>query len=86
MESWYQDLEPNALGNVNDNGYTNDDIAVQYILHFIQYSVVYTILDEPRLLLFDGHDSHKTERFITMAEEHNIILCTFPPHTTHLLQ
>ncbi len=86
IESWYEDLEPDALLIVNENGYTNDEIAIQYLLHFIQYSAEYITPDEPRLLLFDGYDSHKTEQFITMAEEYNIILCTFPPHATHLLQ
>ena len=86
MESWYEHLEPDALVIVNENGYTNDEVAIQYILHFIEHSAIYGAPNEPRLLLFDGHDSHKTERFITIAEEHNIILCAFPPHTTHLLQ
>lgn len=37
-------------------------------------------------MIVDGHDSHKTEQFITIAEEYNVILCALPPHTTHLLQ
>jgi hypothetical protein len=41
---------------------------------------------ETRLLLVDGHDSHKTLQFTTIAEEYDIVLYAFPPHATHLLQ
>ncbi|KFY31266.1 hypothetical protein V493_01258 [Pseudogymnoascus sp. VKM F-4281 (FW-2241)] len=87
MESWYNNnLEPNALVIVNESGYSNDDIAIQYLIHFIQLSAEYIAPDDTRLLVVDGHESHKTERFLTLAEEHNIIICCLPAHTTHLLQ
>lgn len=86
MESWYDNLEPDALVIVNDSGYTNDAVRMQYIHHFIQHSAAYSICNETRLLIVDGHDSHKTEQFITIAEEYNVILYALPPHTTHLLQ
>jgi hypothetical protein len=86
MESWYTNLEPNALVIVNDSGYTNDNIAIQYLVHFLNQSQEFLCSEETRLLLIDGHDSHKTERFLTLAEEHNVVVCAFPPHATHLLQ
>ena len=55
-------------------------------MHFIQLSAEYIAPDDTRLLVVDGHESHKTERFLTLAEEHNIIICCLPAHTTHLLQ
>jgi hypothetical protein len=87
MDSWYTNLEPNALVIINDSGYTNENIAIKYMLHFIQHSSEYIGKPgETRLLVIDGHDSHKSEQFLTMAEEHNIVICALPPHATHLLQ
>jgi hypothetical protein len=87
MDSWYINLEPNALVIVNDSGYTNENIAIKYMLHFIQQTNEYMGKpEETRLLVIDGHDSHKSEQFLTMPEEHNIIVCALPPHATHLLQ
>ena len=56
-------------------------------LHFFQESTKSHISQgEYRLLLMDGHSSHKTYKFIQFCEKHYIILHCFPPHTTHLLQ
>ncbi|PQM43470.1 hypothetical protein VC83_09597 [Pseudogymnoascus destructans] len=64
MDSWYNDnLEPNALVIVNESGYSNDDIAIQYLMHFIQLSAEHMAPDDTRLLLLDGHDSHKRSAF-----------------------
>lgn len=34
----------------------------------------------------DNHGSHLTHEFIEWCEQHKILLCSFPPHTTHFLQ
>ncbi|KAF8805525.1 CENP-B protein, partial [Phlegmacium glaucopus] len=34
----------------------------------------------------DGHGSHTTLNWITLAQANNIILYCLPPHTTHRLQ
>jgi uncharacterized protein YaiI (UPF0178 family) len=87
MDSLYTKLEPNALVIVNESGYSNDSLAIKYLLHFIQQSAEYMgKSDETRLLIVDGHDSHTTEQFLTMAEEYNVVVCRLPPHATHLLQ
>jgi hypothetical protein len=87
MDSWYTELEPNALVIVNESGYTNENIAIQYMLHFLQQSTEYQgPPDEKRLLIVDGHSSHKGEQFLTLAEEHNVVVLDLPPHATHLLQ
>lgn len=39
-----------------------------------------------RLLLVDGHDSHKTTDSIQYCFKHHIIVLVLPPHATHLLQ
>ena len=40
----------------------------------------------PILLIYDGHGSHTTLDWITLARANNIILYCLPPHTTHWLQ
>jgi hypothetical protein len=40
----------------------------------------------PILLMYDGHGSHTTLEWVTLARSNNIILFFLPPHTTHWLQ
>ena len=70
---------------VSDSGWTNSDIAVNWLKHFNQYT-------EPRLqgiyclLILDGHESHVLIQFAEYCEAHKIIPLYLPPHSTHLLQ
>ena len=41
---------------------------------------------EPVILFFDGHQSHATLPLVDKVKEYGIILFTFSPHTTHILQ
>ena len=41
---------------------------------------------EPRVLIFDGHDSHITSELLAHALKNNIHLRMLPGHTSHLLQ
>jgi hypothetical protein len=43
-------------------------------------------LNEYRMLLLDGHESHCTLEFIEFCVTKKIILLILPPYTTHLLQ
>ena len=66
-------------------GYTNNEIALEYLDHLIQYSRAGP--EKPwKLLLLDGHESHRTEQFQLRAVEHHIKLFYFPSHLTHILQ
>jgi hypothetical protein len=40
----------------------------------------------PILLMYNGHGSHTTLDWVTLAHSNNIILFCLPPHTTHRLQ
>ena len=39
-----------------------------------------------RLLILDGHESHKSLAFQDLCEENKIITLCMPPHTSHILQ
>ena len=39
-----------------------------------------------QLLLFDGFDSHYTQEFLEVLEDHKVIAYRLPPHASHFLQ
>ena len=41
---------------------------------------------KPILLITDSHKSHETREVLVLAHQHQIILFSLPPHTTHKLQ
>ncbi|XP_069114465.1 uncharacterized protein [Argopecten irradians] len=42
--------------------------------------------ERPQLLLLDDHGSHKSLTLLELAQQENIFILAFPPHTTHFLQ
>lgn len=65
-------------------GYTNNELGVEYIKDFHEQTKEKA--DKVRILFVDGHASHCTLAFLDFAAEHNIIIISYPPHTTHKLQ
>jgi hypothetical protein len=66
-------------------GYTNNDIAMQYLNHLIKYS--HASPNKPwKIFLLDSHESYHTDLFQLKAAEHHIKLFYFPSHLTHVLQ
>jgi len=75
-----------ADGTVSDSGWSNGAIFRQYLAeHFIKY-VQGRDVQQPILLLYDGHRSHISLNIIEWAKAQNIILFVLPPHTSHVLQ
>ena len=50
------------------------------------FKMVKPTLEEPHIILLDGHFSHKTLEAVIFCRENGIILLTFPPHCTHKMQ
>ena len=89
MEDWYENLPLDTRIVLSDSGYTNEDIGIQWLMHFIEHSmhsIPFSAPDTSKLLLLDNHGSHTSERFRQTAQEYNITPFAFPSHTTHLLQ
>jgi hypothetical protein len=86
MESWYHDaLQDNELMLLSESGYINDQLAMDYLRHFIQHTKAG--LDTPKkLLLMDSHATHRIPDFVLLAHEHQIIPYAFPSHLTHVMQ
>lgn len=88
MAKWYDEsveMDDEALIAVSDSGYTNDELSLAWIEHFELQTRDYRV-GRYRILFLDGYGSHLTYRFIQHADEHDILLIAFPPHTTHILQ
>jgi hypothetical protein len=85
MNSWYKALTiPGTLVLLSETGYTNIEIALQYLDHLYQYSGA--TAERPKVLLMDQHGSHMDDSFILKANKYNIYPYAFPGHLTHILQ
>jgi hypothetical protein len=86
MVRWFDDLPKHWALNVSPNGWTSNEIGVDWLQkHFIPHTISQT-KGKHRLLVLDGHDSHLTATFDKICQENNIIPICMPPHASHLLQ
>jgi hypothetical protein len=74
-----------VLVSTSSTAYVNDEIALGWIKHFDKYSIRCQT-GEYRILLFDGHVSHKTHEFLSYCVDHKIIPFFLRPHTSHICQ
>jgi hypothetical protein len=88
LERWYRldNLPGDYRIAVSPKGYTNDEIALDWIRHFDSCTRDRTKKGEKRLLLFDGHRSHLTFQFLTFCHENSIIPFCFIADSTHFTQ
>jgi hypothetical protein len=83
--AWYQHLPPDWVVAVSDNGWTTDELGVEWVKHFDRHTASRT-RGVYRLLVLDGHGSHATPEFDQYCTENKIITLCMPAHTSHLLQ
>ncbi|KAE8190035.1 hypothetical protein CF336_g5475, partial [Tilletia laevis] len=85
-ESWTNNSAPgDTLLAVSDKGYSDDILALRWIVHFNNRTRRMT-KGSKRLLIFDGHGSHCTKQFIDFCDQQEIIPFSLPPHSSHILQ
>jgi hypothetical protein len=70
---------------VSDNGWTTNEHGVRWLKHFIKHTEG-RVVGARRLLILDGHESHKSSDFKDLCKEHNIYTLCMPPHSSHHLQ
>ena len=87
LHKWCQenDLDGKTLIGTSETGYSNDDLAMDWLHHFIHHT------KNRRhgawlLLVIDGSGSHSTIPFLELATVNNIVLFRLPAHSTHLTQ
>jgi hypothetical protein len=72
MKKWFQkSLPKGTLIKESDQGFTNNDLALIYLRHYIKNSNAGP--NAPwKVLLLDNHASHLTAAFIKLANENHI--------------
>jgi hypothetical protein len=87
MANWVNDFNPDEQlihFASSPKGWTSNDLGVDWLVNiFLRYT---RTVDEYRLLLLDGHNSHISPEFVDICKKNRVILGVFPPHTTHRLQ
>jgi hypothetical protein len=86
MQNWVQfGLFAETLIKTFQNEIINDQIIVEWLKHFIDYTNSNS-LSEWKLLLMNQHDSHCTSEFVRLANDHHIRSFSFIFHLTHCMQ
>ena len=86
MDTWIHDrLTGDETITTSPTGYTNDKVVMEYLEHLIKHTRA-SVSKPWKLLLLDGHITHKFPDFVVKAYKHHIALHVFPSHLTHALQ
>ena len=87
LEKWAQqnDLNDDVLLTTSPTGYSNDDLAIDWLKYFDKHRRKGQV-GAWRMLIMDGYGSHMTYEFFTYAKRNQIELFRLPPHSTHLTQ
>jgi hypothetical protein len=70
---FYQGLPSTWTFTVSQNGWTTDQIGLQWIHHFEKHIRQKTVRSK-RLLILDNHGSHTTPEFRTFCKDNSIVL------------
>jgi hypothetical protein len=87
LASWYENspLPKDWIISISENGWTTNEIGLEWIRHFDKHTKSRTI-GKYRLLIMDGHESHHSTDFELYCQENDIVTLCMPPHSSHLLQ
>jgi hypothetical protein len=87
LSAWYEgnDIPSNWVINLSDNGWTTNELSIEWLKHFIKHTKDRR-LGSYQLLILDGHESHQSVEFQQLCKDSNIIALCMPPHSSHLLQ
>jgi hypothetical protein len=86
LSAWYEEDIPRDWAiAVSDNGWTNNELGVEWLKHFNAHTKA-RVVGARRLLVLDGHKSHHSLEFQELCKENNIYTLCMPPHSSHLLQ
>lgn len=73
-----------ALYKHSKNGWINEDIFNEWLLHFTQHAKPNA--KEPVLLILDNHASHFSLKAYDHCKTNNIVMLSIPPHSSHRMQ
>jgi hypothetical protein len=79
-----KEMDLESVINITESGYSNNEVGLSYIRHFIE-ATESGPSSIKKLLLYDSYDSHCIEEFEAIAAKNNIILYKFPLYLTYIL-
>jgi hypothetical protein len=87
LQNWYEESNLPATWVIatTENGWTDNETGLEWLKHFDR-ATTNRSTGPYRLLILDGHGSHRSADFQIYCEENNIITLCMPPHSSHLLQ
>ena len=83
---WYHDLSDDYLISVSKNGWTTNELGVEWLQKVFEPCTASRTIGRYRLLILDGHGSHATAEFDRFCMKKNIAPLYMSPHSSHLLQ
>ena len=75
-----------ASWKASDNGWTSNDLAVQWLREIFEPQTRIKANGGRRLIICDGHGSHISAKFVAHCMHYKIEVVLLPPHSSHLLQ
>lgn len=84
--AWYEALPAQWTIAVSDNGWTTDQLGLEWLRNTFHPHTKDRTIGQHRLLILDGHGSHMTAEFDRFCVDNAIITLCMPPHSSHLLQ
>ena len=86
--TWFEDtqLPRDWTIAVSDNGWTTDQLGLQWLKSVFEPYTVARTKGSYRLLILDGHSSHVNPAFDQFCSQHKIVPLCMPAHSSHLLQ
>jgi hypothetical protein len=87
IQGWFEelDLPRDWRIKVSANGWTTDQIGLQWLEKCFIPATTARTKGASRLLVLDGHGSHLTPEFDKKCKDNNIICICMPSHSSHLL-
>ncbi|KAF8721838.1 DDE superfamily endonuclease, partial [Rhizoctonia solani] len=79
-------LDPSTQWACSPNGWTDNELGVEYIKAFDEWTAEKASNGQWHCLILDGHGSHLTYEFLQYTWDAHIIVIGLPSHTTDFLQ
>jgi hypothetical protein len=86
QSQWYQDIDPDWLIGLSDNGWTNNELGLLWLEKVFEKHTMTRAQGKYRLLILDGHTSHESAEFDLFCKNHQIIPLYMPSHSSDKLQ
>jgi hypothetical protein len=86
QSQWYQDIDPDWVIGLSDNGWTNNELGLFWLEKIFEKHTATRTLGRYWLLILDGHASHESAEFDLFCKNHQIVPLYMPSHSSDKLQ